>query len=41
MDISLGILFGIFAMLSWGVSDFCVSKSARGCDPIRAFSGAR
>jgi len=37
MDVSLGILFGTVAMISWGVSDFCVSKSARGCDPIRAF----
>jgi len=29
MSISLGILFGIVAMLSWGVSDFLAAKAAR------------
>jgi len=37
MDISYGIFFGIIAMMSWGVSDFFVTKSTRGCDPFRAF----
>lgn len=37
MDISHGIFYGIIAMLSWGASDFFVTKSARGCDPFRAF----
>ncbi len=37
MDISHGIFFGIIAMMSWGASDFFVTKSARGCDPFKAF----
>lgn len=37
MNISLGILFGLVSMISWGVSDFFVTKSARGCATIRAF----
>ncbi len=37
MDFSHGIFFGIIAMMSWGASDFFVTKSARGCEPYRAF----
>lgn len=37
MDISYGIIFGIIAMMSWGASDFFVTKSARGCESYRAF----
>lgn len=37
MNIFSGVFFGIVAMLSWGASDFCVTKSARGCDPLKAF----
>ncbi len=37
MDIFSGIFFGIAAMVSWGISDFFVAKSARGCDPLKAF----
>lgn len=37
MDISYGIFFGTIAMVSWGASDFFVTKSARGCDPFNAF----
>lgn len=37
MDISTGILFGMVALLGWGASDFCVSKSARGASPFTAF----
>lgn len=37
MDISHGIFFGIIAMMSWGASDFFVTKSARGCEPFKAF----
>jgi len=37
MNISLGILFGLISMISWGMSDFFVTKSARGCATIRAF----
>lgn len=37
MDISFGVLFGMVALLGWGASDFCVSKSARGASPFKAF----
>jgi drug/metabolite transporter (DMT)-like permease len=37
MNISLGIIFGLISMISWGMSDFFVTKSARGCATIRAF----
>lgn len=37
MDIFSGIFFGIAAMICWGLSDFFVTKSARGCDPLKAF----
>lgn len=37
MNISYGIIFGVIAMMSWGASDFFVTKSARGCEPFRAF----
>lgn len=36
MNISLGILFGLISMISWGVSDFFVTKSVRGCIAIKA-----
>jgi len=36
MDIFSGIFFGTVAMVSWGASDFFVTKSVRGCDPLKA-----
>lgn len=36
MALSLGILFGIGAMLSWGVSDFLAAKAARKTSVIKA-----
>lgn len=37
MDGSTGIFFGMVSMLSWGASDFFVTKSARETEPLRAF----
>lgn len=37
MDIFSGVFFGTVAMMSWGASDFFVTKSARGCDTLKAF----
>ncbi len=36
MDISIGIIFGMAAMLGWGASDFFVTKSSRGAGPFKA-----
>jgi drug/metabolite transporter (DMT)-like permease len=37
MAISLGILFGIIAMIGWGVSDFFIAKSVKKSNVIRVF----
>jgi len=37
MAISLGILFGIIAMFSWGVGDFFVAKAVRSAGVFRTF----
>lgn len=37
MQIAIGIIFGIVSMLSWGASDFFVTKSARGTNLFKAF----
>lgn len=36
MDISIGIMFGMVALLGWGASDFFVTKSSRGAGPFKA-----
>ncbi len=36
MALSIGILFGILAMVSWGVSDFLAAKAARKTSVIKA-----
>lgn len=41
MDLTLGILFGIVSMLSWGASDFFIAKSVRGGGVLRAFLWAQ
>jgi len=37
MSISLGILFGIIAMFSWGIGDFFVAKAVRNVGVFRTF----
>ena len=37
MALSLGILFGIIAMLCWGVADFFVAKAVRKADVLKTF----
>lgn len=37
MDFSIGIMFGMAAMLGWGVSDFFIAKSSRGAGSFKPF----
>src|SRR5271157_1157350 len=37
MDVQLGILFGLTAMLGWGISDFIGAHVSRKIGPFRAF----
>jgi len=37
MTISLGILFGIIAMLGWGIADFFIAKAVRKTSVIKTF----
>jgi hypothetical protein len=41
MDVSLGIIFGIIAMVCWGTADFFVANAVKKTNVLKVLSGAR